>query len=136
MITQFFMPMNPPTATHQERRLGVRNGKPYTYEPPSVAEARVKLEAALAGHAPAKPYAQGVQLTVKWCFRADKAHPENSWRTTKPDTDNLQKLLKDCMTRVGFWTDDALVASEIVQKFYGRIPGLFIRVEPLEEAIA
>ena len=28
---------------------------------------------------------------------------------TKPDTDNLQKLLKDCMTKCGFWKDDAQV---------------------------
>lgn len=135
MVTQFFAPMEPPTATHQERRLGVRNGKPFTYEPPAVADARAKLEAALAGHAPEAPYAEGVRLIVKWCFSADRVHPANTWRTTKPDTDNLQKLLKDAMTRVGFWTDDALVASEIVEKFYSTVPGLFIRIEPLEVMI-
>ena len=32
---------------------------------------------------------------------------DGEYRTTKPDTDNLQKLLKDCMTATGFWTDDA-----------------------------
>ena len=51
--------------------------------------------------------------------------------TTKPDTDNLQKLLKDVMTDLGFWKDDALVASEIVEKFWAERPGIFIYVETL-----
>lgn len=51
---------------------------------------------------------------------------------SKPDTDNLQKLLKDCMTAVGFWKDDALVASELCEKFWAQIPGIFIKIEVLE----
>ena len=47
------------------------------------------------------------------------------------EPDNLQKLLKDCMTRVGFWEDDALVASEIVEKFWSQIPGIYIRIDEL-----
>ena len=35
------------------------------------------------------------------------------------------------MTATGFWTDDALVASEIVEKFWAERPGIFIRVEEL-----
>ena len=35
------------------------------------------------------------------------------------------------MTEVGFWKDDAQVASEIIEKFYARIPGIYIRVEQL-----
>ena len=30
-----------------------------------------------------------------------------------------------------FWKDDALVASEVVEKFWGNITGIFIRVEDL-----
>ena len=28
---------------------------------------------------------------------------EYRWKTSKPDTDNLIKMLKDCMTRTGYW---------------------------------
>ena len=69
---------------------------------------------------------------TKWCFPSGD-HPDGSYRTTKPDTDNLQKLLKDVMTKLGFWRDDALVASEVIEKFWADVPGIFIRVEPLEE---
>lgn len=59
-------------------------------------------------------------------------HPNGSYRTTKPDTDNLQKLLKDCMTTEHFWTDDALVCSEITEKFWADMPGTWIHIEPVE----
>ena len=50
----------------------------------------------------------------------------------RPDTDNLQKLLKDCMTAEHFWTDDALVCSEITEKFWADTPGIWIHIEPVE----
>ena len=51
--------------------------------------------------------------------------------TNKPDTDNLVKLLKDCMTKVGFWKDDAQVTRDIVEKFWADIPGIYIRIKEM-----
>lgn len=133
MNLEFFMPMHPPTVTHQEKRLGVRNGKPYVYEPAALTAARAKLTAHLTKHRPSEPYRCGVRLMVKWLFPAGDKHRDGAYRLTRPDTDNLQKLLKDCMTRVGFWTDDALVASEICEKFWAAQPGIYIRIEELDE---
>ena len=64
------------------------------------------------------------------CFPKQN-HENGEYRITKPDTDNLQKMLKDCMTKVGFWKDDALVASEITEKFWADQPGIYIRIEEL-----
>ena len=130
---EFFMAMIPPTVTHQEHKVTVKNGKPLFYDPPEVKNAKDKLTAHLARYAPEQPYNCGVRLTVKWLFPflGDK-HTDGEYRTTRPDTDNLQKLLKDCMTACGFWKDDALVASEIIEKFWAQIPGIFIRIEALE----
>lgn len=36
------------------------------------------------------------------------------------------------ISKVKSWTDDALVASEIIEKFYSKIPGIFICIEGLE----
>ena len=47
------------------------------------------------------------------------------------DTDNLQKLLKDCMTDLEYWKDDAQVASEIVEKFWSDTVGIYVKVEEL-----
>lgn len=128
---EFFMAMIPPTITHQEKKVHVVNGRPRFYEPDELKAARQKLTAYLGQHVPEEPYQGGIQLIVKWCFPTKGRHKDGEYRITKPDTDNLQKLLKDCMTSVGFWSDDAQVASEIVEKFWAEIPGIYIRVTEL-----
>lgn len=94
MRIEFFMSMKPPTVTHQEKKWRVVKGKPVPYEPPEVRAARSKLTAHLAGHRPVEPLAGAVRLLVKWCFPRGQ-HEDGEYRTTRPDTDNLQKLLKD-----------------------------------------
>ncbi len=127
----FFMVMkNVPTVTHQEKQVHVVNGKPVFYEPADLKAARQKLMGHLAGHKPEQPFEHGIRLMVKWCFPCGK-HKNGEYRITKPDTDNLQKLLKDCMTACGFWKDDAQVASEIVEKFWADVPGIYVRIEEL-----
>ena len=130
MNLEFFMPMIPPTVTHQEKKICVRGGKPYLYEPEELKTARAKLMAHLAGHRPTIPLVGGIRLMVKWCFPCGE-HGDGEYRITKPDTDNLQKLLKDCMTDCGFWKDDAQVASEICEKFWAEVPGIYIAIENL-----
>ena len=126
----FFMAMVPPTVTHQEKQVHVVNGKPVFYEPQELKTARAKLEAYLAQHKPEQKYQGPVELVSTWCFPRG-IHKDGEYRITKPDTDNLQKLLKDCMTAVGYWKDDALVCREIVEKFWAEIPGIYIRVTEL-----
>lgn len=136
MTLQFFMPMVPPTATHQEQKVrSVRRGNkmvPQYYDPPDLADARAKLTAHLSQHRPANPLEGPVGLTVKWCFPAGCAHSDGEWRITPPDTDNLQKLLKDCMTRLGFWQDDAQVCWDISMKVWAKLPGIYIGAVELE----
>lgn len=130
-MIEFFMMMVPPTVTAQEHQVTVRNGRPVFYDPPELKNARSKLMANLAGHKPDKPYTVPVRLVSKWLFPIVGKHEDGEWKATKPDTDNIQKLLKDCMTDCGFWKDDALVVSEIVEKFWSSIPGIWIRIEEL-----
>lgn len=132
MRLEFFMPVIPPTATHQEKKWRVVKGKPVSYDPPEVQAARSKLTDYLAGHRPDRPLEGGIRLLVKWCFPRGK-HRDGEYRITRPDTDNLNKLLKDCMTAAGFWKDDAQVASEICEKFWAEVPGLYICLEQIEK---
>lgn len=132
MKISFFLPMIPPTVTHQEKAIHVVKGKPIPYEPAKLKEARSKLMAHLGQYAPLVPLQGAVQLVVKWCFPITGKHKDGTWKTTKPDTDNLQKLLKDCMTDLGYWRDDAQVASEVIEKFWARIPGIYIAAQELE----
>ena len=134
MMISFFMPMIPPTVTKQEHRIGYskKNEKAYFYDSPEIADARQKLEANLAKHVPSEPVENTpIRLMVKWLFPIKGKHKNGEYKTSRPDTDNLQKMLKDSMTRLGFWKDDALVASEIVEKFWADIPGIYIEVMQL-----
>lgn len=133
MTTEFFMPMEPPTVTHQEKKVAHKNNKTVFYEEPALKDARAKLEAHLSRFVPKQPYSSAVRLVTKWCFPRKGGHLDGDWRTSKPDTDNLQKLLKDVMTKLGFWRDDALVCSELCEKFWADISGIYIRVEELPQ---
>ncbi len=128
---EFFMPMVPPTVTYQEKKVAVRNGKPRYYEPPELADARQKLRAHLGMHRPERPLQGGVAMLTVWCFPAGKTHRHGEYRTTRPDTDNLQKLRKDCMTAEGFWKDDAQVCDERIIKRWATVPGIHIMVDPV-----
>lgn len=131
METEFFVRMKPPTTTHQENAVHVVNGKPVYYEPPRLKAARAKLESNLGKYTPSTPYTTAVRLVTKWCFPITGKHSNGQYKTSKPDTDNLQKLLKDVMTTLGFWKDDALVVSEITEKFWADIPGIYISIQEL-----
>lgn len=129
----FFMEMRPPTATAQEHSVKVIKGRPVFFDPPNVRDAKALLMGHLAKHKPEKPMEGALELTAMWLFPKGKNHKNGKWRKTKPDTDNLQKLLKDCMTEVGFWKDDAQVVSEKVQKRWSDDPtGIYIEIRELE----
>ena len=127
----FFINMDPPTKTQQEHRIGKRkDGSMYVYEDRDLKEARHKLYKAVLPHVPDETIECPVRLVVKWCFPKG-SHHDGEYKPTKPDTDNLNKMLKDEMTRAGFWKDDALVVSEIIEKFWAEIPGIYVEIEEI-----
>lgn len=128
-MIEFFLPMVPPTTTAQMHKIAVQNGKPRVYDPPEVKEMKATLMAHLAPHRPAEPLTGPVALTVKWIWPGGE---EWAWKPTKPDTDNLQKALKDAMTKLGFWRDDAQVSSEIIQKFTHTKTGIYIHIQAMQ----
>lgn len=134
---RFMMKMIPPTVTAQMHKVGVRNGKPFFYDPPEVKEARAKLMAYLAEHKPEVPLEGPLFLSVTWYWPTQDRHKDREWKITKPDTDNLQKLLKDCMTQLGFWKDDAQVAVDMCSKFWVMMnPGIEIVLMTKDEYFA
>lgn len=134
MRITFFLPMIPPTVTAQEHRITGRHGqKAQIYNTPQLNDAKQKFLAYLAQHAPEAPMEGAVRLMVKWCFPMRKNSFNGQYKTTRPDTDNLQKLFKDCMTKTRFFHDDAQVASEIIEKFYTATPGIFVDVMEISE---
>lgn len=131
-MIEFFMNIIPPETTHQQKKVHVVNGKPVFYEPDDLKKARVKLMAHLAKFAPEKKIMSPVRMTTKWCFPIVGSHKDGEYKFTKPDLDNSNKLLQDCMTKLGFWKDDSYVVSLVNEKFWAEIPGIYIRIEEIE----
>ena len=128
---RFFMPMVPPRTTAQQHRI-LKTGRVVPGE--KVTAAKQKLIAHLYQHRPDVPFLGPVQLSVVWKWEKPKQKTPYQWKVTRPDTDNLQKLLKDCMTRLGFWKDDAQVCDEHVIKLWtNTVPGIYITVTALEK---
>lgn len=107
----------PPRTTHQEKKFGgvAKDGTPIFYFPPDLANARSLFKAKLAKFVPPLPWKCPIQLSVEWTFLRPKS-AKSVWMTRPPDTDNLQKMLKDVMTELGFWFDDSYVCLEVVAK--------------------
>lgn len=129
---QIFLLMTPPTVTAQESKIAVVRNKPIVYKPEKIKQAKREIIKHLNPFKPDIPLEGPIELKVIWLFPKGKSHKHMEWRTTRPDTDNLEKLLKDCMTEVGFWKDDALVVKETVYKVWSEEPtGISIEIKQL-----
>ncbi|WP_029543268.1 RusA family crossover junction endodeoxyribonuclease [Selenomonas sp. AB3002] len=128
---RFFMDINPPTATAQEKAVRMVNGRPIFYEPAPLKKAKATLMTGLRKYGPKEPMLGALELRTTWLFPTGKSHKGGEWRITRPDTDNLQKMLKDCMTKCGYWKDDAQVVREVVEKQWAEEPGIHIEIKSL-----
>lgn len=136
-MIEFFMAMKPPTITAQEKKVTFKNSGgrkiPVMYDPPELKMAKVKLRTYLIPHIPDKPFDGPLRVIVKWCFPIPKTgkHYDGEYKSTKPDTGNLNKALLDVMEDLKFYVNDSRIASEITEKFYSNVPGIYIKIEEL-----
>lgn len=131
-MTEFFMEMNPPTATHQQQGHTVdRYGNHHFYKRGN-GEAEAKLTAGLIKNIPEKPYEKPVKIAVKWYFPLKAKHKDGEPYVNKPDVDNLCKSLFDIMTKLNFWHDDRQIFSCITEKFWSERPGIYVKIEEKE----
>lgn len=135
----FFMEIEPPKTTAQEKKICVVGGRPRFYEPAKLKAAKLQLMTELKKFAPKEPLRGAVSLRCTWIF-TKKTLPKKEgyeYRVSRPDTDNLQKLLKDCMTKTGFWKDDSQVVIELCTKINTRgKSGIIITVEEIKRESA
>ena len=131
---KFKLKMIPPTATAQQKGECIRAGYIHHYKKKNVAAAEAILRDALLPYVPSEPIADlPVMLVVKWMFPYPKSAKKHRagysrYKITRPDTDNLNKMLKDVMTDMGFWKDDALICCEYISKVYNDEPGIIIEI--------
>lgn len=157
----FFMPMkHVPTSTAQEKKFNTKTGAVYLDE--RAAKAKKTLDDALSKFdkfIPVKfdvPTAEqierlktlddkietkvhrGLQGAVKlktiWCFPEgdDIEQKDGMPKTTKPDTDNLIKQLKDVMANRGWFNKgDQQVADEQTIKIHSKTTGIYVDISEI-----
>lgn len=140
---EFFMPMKKvPTATHQQKNTKVVRGKNpkddkvVYFNPPNVVDAIRLFNTSLLPHIPDKMIeGEAVRLTTYWLFPTKVKKNVGKLKITRPDTDNSIKLLKDEMSKLKFWKDDALVAIDQIHKYWAEPgkSGIFVRIEVIEQ---
>jgi Holliday junction resolvase RusA-like endonuclease len=95
-------------------------------------------------HLPAVPLDIPLRVTITFQFPRPRSHYRTGkhsaelrpdaphWHTTKPDRDNAEKAVLDCLTTIGMWKDDCQVCAGEVRKCYApvtELPGAEIRIE-------
>lgn len=95
-------------------------------------------------HVPVTPMHGPIRVDAHFIFPRPKSHYRTGKRanelrpdapllhTSKPDRDNLDKALCDCLTQAGMWRDDSQVCAGEIIKTYGDKPGAVIRVSVVE----
>lgn len=112
-----------PSVTAQQKGIRKRkNGKPYVYTKQDVNDVRQLFQAYLCKHVPETPFEGPVKVKIGYeYFTADRkklTFGPWGWKTTKPDCDNLSKLVLDTMTECGYWKDDSQVAQSVYEKMW------------------
>ena len=139
-----------PKATSQQKGVSFRGGKPHFYEKGNVASAERAFLTELLPHRPKAPSDKPIRLTVWFAFDTKnkklwggempseeyldiyvKPWASFTYKPTRPDTDNYLKLFKDCMTKSGFWLDDAQVVDEHIIKTYAEKATIMVRWEEI-----
>ena len=128
-----FLDMIPPKVTAQEKKVRIINGRPVFYMPSRLKKAKEDLTILLRLQRPRERLTGPLELKTVWAFPKGKAHRDQEWRVSRPDTDNLQKMLKDCMTEAGYWIDDSQVVKEEIQKIWAEKEGITISINQLRK---
>lgn len=83
---------------------------------------------------PEKPFSGPLKEEIRWIYPYRKSEPKKNrrkeiWCDTRSDCDNLVKMFNDCLTRCGYWIDDAQVAILHFEKLYADEPRIEVNIE-------
>lgn len=133
-MIEFFVPCNP---VGKARARVTRNG---TFTPKKTVDAERMIELTARTLRGFAPLIEGpIRLTIAAKFEYPKSWSTKRryatfWHTSKPDDDNVAKLVRDALNKV-LWHDDSQVADSRTSKFYTHgQPGLEIRIEEISHA--
>jgi Holliday junction resolvase RusA-like endonuclease len=132
---EFHLPIVPPKATSQTKRLLIIKGKPMFFHKKEHQIAENDLTLLCSKHVPEQPIAGPVMLSVRFVFPWRKSEKKSvvaqgyAPHTSRPDLSNMIKLIEDVLTRLGFWNDDSQIARLDISKHWGNMPGITVTIQ-------
>lgn len=132
--------MPPPKATSQTagKRVRVVKGKPVFFKSQEAKAIEQEYLLKLKRWRPQEPLIGPLQLSVTFRFpflKGDtKKERENGyiWHDTKPDLDNMSKMLIDCMAELGFFNNDSQICVSTLKKKRAENVGIYIELDCIE----
>lgn len=137
-VINLFFEEGLPRATAQQKGEAVRytrSGQAYIqhYKKEKVKALHNEFAYRLKRYAPPVPSEDPIRLIVFLGFDVKEKQLWGKYKTTRPDGDNYIKELKDVMTEIGFWKDDAQVVDERIVRTYAEKGSITIQVETLNQ---
>lgn len=131
-----------PTATHQAKKI-VRHGPHIKLaDKPELVSAQEfwRHHFMSCEDRPARPLAGPIYLHIylTWPYKASERKSivkqgELVWRATKPDLDNMAKVITDQLVSCGYIANDACICHLTVAKHYGPVGTFTICLGVLDE---
>lgn len=132
---------NPPKTTAQasNRILKTKSGRYFIGKMQSskAKQTESDLVNLLYPYVPAEPLKGALKVEIKWVYVWTASEPKKNkingfkYCDTRPDADNICKLLFDTMTRLSFWKDDSQISVLNFQKMWADEPKIIINIEQL-----
>ena len=106
-----------PRGTSQMKRVNHQSGR--FFEGKDLKTARAAYYERLAEFAPETPLIGPVHVSLGFNYSTKDKRKRGTHKVSRPDCDNLVKLVLDVMTDLGFWEDDCQVCSLNISKAWG-----------------
>lgn len=123
-------------------RFSAKEGKVRAYTPKATKLWSTEAHWLLKAHRPGKPFSGPVTVALHFAFERPKNHFTKGagglvgpvYHTQKPDLDNLEKMMLDCLVKAGIMADDTQVV-EMYSKKTWLVGSEFVRwvVTPIQE---
>lgn len=131
------VPIEPPVSTHQAnlRILKTKDGRQFVGK---MKNNKVTNWARLFGsyiQKPEKPIEGPIRVYIRLYYTPPKyLLPKINKckilvKTTKPDVDNVVKVILDEFTKCGYWVDDSLIWAITVEKYWAAQPRVAVYID-------
>lgn len=133
MSISFFIELEKiPKTTAQQKKVRVVNNIPIFYDHPNLKLAKSIFIKELSKYKPQKQLTGALSLKIFWQFEKTKKSKDGEYKITRPDLDNLNKGFQDCLTKTGFFKDDAQIVELYTTKKYSDKVGIYVELTELE----